>query len=201
MYEIANVPEDLRDEVKAIAISENSEWLLEQLKDSLSITVRHVIKVAALLRRLEERGVEVDIEFSLIPLLRKVSYGQVLPELVVTLQGDATLLNKAASLAIPEQRVFAKNEPVKVMQAGGSHRMVPPLSLTRRELRQVIHRGKIRSDAEQIGWLSDEQQKQAASKGTTDHEVTVDRRRKGIVANGVFISSMDMVRFLGDLNT
>jgi hypothetical protein len=199
MYEIANMPEELREELTAISTSEDSGWLLAQLKDCLAITVRHVIKVAALLRRLDERGVEVDIDFALIPILRKVAYGQVLPELVVTLQGDATLLNRAAALSIPDQRTFARNEPVKVMQSGGSHRMVPPLALTRRELRQVIGRSKLRSDTEQVGWLNDERDKVSAAKGTTDHEITVDRKRGGIVANGVFISSMDMVRFLGDL--
>lgn len=201
MYEILDVPESLQVELNQIANCNDSEWLLNQLKESLSITVNHVIKVAALLRRLDENGVDIDIEFSLIPMLRKVAYGQVLPELIVTLQGDNQLLAKAVTLSIPEQRAIARNLPVQVMISGGGHRKVPPLSLTRRELRQVIGRGKIRTPAEQIGWLNDEREKNAAKQGVSENEIKVDRKRKGIIVNGAFISSMDMVRFLGDLNT
>jgi hypothetical protein len=199
MYEILNVPSELKSELKKIATSDDSNWLLTQLSEALAITTRHVIKVAALVRRLEECGVEINIEFSLIPLLRKVAYGQVIPELVVTLQGAEPLLKKAAALPITEQAKIAENSPLKVMQTGGEYRTVPPLSMTRREIRQVFGDGRLRTDTEQIGWLNDEREKAQAAKGTS--EIILDRKRGGIVVNGTLITASDMARYLGELTT
>tara|TARA_R110000824_G_scaffold526_3_gene3325 strand:+ start:373 stop:999 length:627 start_codon:yes stop_codon:yes gene_type:complete len=199
MYEILNVPNELKGELKTIATSDDAEWLLAQLSDALAITTHHVIKVAALVRRLDECGVEIEIDFTLIPLLRKVAYGQVLPELIVTLQGAESLLRKAAALSISDQTKIAHNVPLTVMQTGGEHRNVPPLSMTSREIRQVFANGKLRSDAEQIGWLSDEREKHQAAKGTSD--VVLDRKRGGITVNGTFIAASDMARYLGELTS
>lgn len=197
MYEILNVPNELKSELKKISTSDDAEWLLAQLSEALAITTHHVIKVAALVRRLDECGVEINIDFTLIPLLRKVAYGQVLPELVVTLQGAESLLKKAATLPISDQAKIASNAPLTVMQTGGGHRKVPPLSMTSREIRQVFANGELRSDAEQIGWLCDEREKQQAAKGTA--EIVLDRKRGGIVVNGILVTSSDMARYLGEL--
>lgn len=197
MYDILNVPSEMTAELKKIAKSDDAEWLLAQLSDALAITVKHVIKVAALVRRLDECGVDINIDFTLIPTLRKVAYGQVLPELIVTLQGADSLLRKAAALPINDQIKIAQNLPLTVMQTGGDHRVVPPLSMTTREIRQVFGSGKLRTEAEQIGWLSDEREKSQASKGVA--EVALDKKRGGIVVNGTLITASDMVRYLGEL--
>lgn len=185
-------------ELTLIRQSSDTQWLMSELKECLKITVYHVIKLAAIVRRLEECGCEIEVDFSLLPYIRKVAYEQVVPELIVSLQGDQQLLSKAASLPIPEQRMIAENKPLKVMEIGGDHRKVPPLSMTRREIRQVFGRDKIRSDAEQIGWLRDEQTK-AAVHQKVQSEVLVDQKKKGIVVNGTFVSAADLAHYLAEL--
>lgn len=189
-----------KKELDEIRESNDTEWLLKKLKDCLRITVDHVVRLAVIVRRLEECGVEISVDFSLLPYIRRVAYEQVVPELIVTLQGDQQLLEKASSLPIPDQRAIASNKPIKVMEIGGDHRTVPPLSMTRREIRQVFGRGKIRSDAEQIGWLRDEQNKVLIHQ-QPQPDITIDKKKHGIVVNGIFLSATDLAHYLSELTT
>lgn len=190
--------EGMASEIQDIETSTDTDALVKQLQECMSVTLSHVIKAAAIVKRLEECNVDITISPAMLLLLRKVAYGQVLPELLVTLQGSDFLLQKASILPLPEQANVAGNQPIKVMQSGGAHRKVRPLDMTRREISQVFCRGQLRSETEQIGWLSDQREKQAAKREPTP-EVNVDKKRGGIVVNGVFLSSNDMVRYLGTL--
>ncbi len=199
MYEIANVPKDLQKELKVIRESSDPKWLIEQLQECLSITIHHIITLATIVRRLDECDVELKVEFAMLPYIRRVAYGQMVPELLVTLQGEQALLDKVATLPIPDQESIAKNKSLKVMELGGDHRKVPPLCLTKREMSQVFGRGKIRTEAEQIGFLKDEIAKKQLATRPTENAVLVDRKRVGIVVSGTFVSATDMAHYLGEL--
>lgn len=173
--------------------------LTEMLHETLSITINSVVRLAAIVKRLEELGAEVSLASPILPYIRRIAHGQILPELFVSLQGDQALLDKAATLAIPDQRRFAENKPLKVMALGGNHRMVPAQLLTRREIRQVFGRGKLRTDTEQIGWLNDDAIKKLPSAHAS--EVVLDKRRGGILVNGTFVSATDLAHYLSELTT
>jgi len=189
------------DDLKAIEESTDGKWLVEQLRRSLEISVEHIVRTAAIVRRLEELGIEVTIKIAALPFLRKIAHGNMIPELYVALEGDNLLLEKAASLPTPDQEKISRNDPLKVMEINGESRLVPPLSMTRQEIHQVFANGRLRDEAEQVGYLRDRLQKEAARSANKGEElVRVDRKRGGIIIAGAFLSASDLAHYLGELS-
>jgi hypothetical protein len=180
----------------------DTKELIELLHEYAANTVSNVRMMAVIVRRLDELGVEVSIdENSLLPFVRLIAHGQLSPELFVTMMGDFPLLEKAMRLPIPVQERIANNEPMKVMEIGGGHRLVRPLDMTKRERSQVFHGKRLRNEAEQIGWLRDQRDKDDAKAAVTvDRPITVDRKRHGIVANGLFIPLAELAGYVASLS-
>ncbi len=192
------LPAKLKSEVDFILASSDRSELLKQLKTSLEISVEHVVRLAALIRRLEELGVQIEIEIPALPFIRKIAYGQMVPQLFVSLQGAQRLLEKTASLPMPDQKNVAENKPFRVMELGGDYRLVPPLSMTSREIQQVFYRGQIRDDASQVGWLREHSRK-AVKCREEPAEIKLDRKRGGIVIDGRFLSASELAHYLAEL--
>jgi hypothetical protein len=58
--------------------------LRQELIKSLGITADNLVRLAWIVRLLEEKGEDLsDLKLGLLTHLRKIAYGQVLPELVV----------------------------------------------------------------------------------------------------------------------
>jgi hypothetical protein len=190
---------ELAKEIEEIGQITSLEVLKARLINCLGVTLENVLRLAAIVKRIDELGFEVSISSAVLPYIRKIAHGQLMPELFVTLQGDQVLLDKAMCLSIPEQKLIAENKPIRVMEIGGDHRKVPPMSMTRREIKQVFGRGAIRNDSEQIGWLRDQQ-----ATRTIDHEhqdsVFIDRKRKGIIINGKFLSVVELESYVRELS-
>ncbi len=193
------VPRQFAGEVDLIMRCEDHGELLTGLKEALEVTLRAVILTAAYVRRLDDLGIEIPSRFEKAGLsyYRLISHGQILAELFVTLCTERNLLSKASQLPLPQQRRIAANEPLKVMELGGDHRMVPPLAMTGCEITQMFTRGRLRSEGEQIGYLKDRMQLERTAPG--DELVSLDKKRGGIVVRGVFVSATDMAHYLAEL--
>ena len=202
MTDVSLVTQDVLEEsLVEIAECNDSQWLVGQLRKSLELSVRHVVRVAAIIRRLEEMEVPITIKIATMPFLRKIAYGNMLPELYVALEGDSFLLSRAGGLPNPDQERIARNEPLKVMELNGDFRMVPPLSMTRREISQVFAGGRLRDDAEQVGWLRERLAVEPADVAITDAGVAkIDRKRKGVVTTGpTFLSLIELEHYVAAL--
>lgn len=191
--ELAKVLDRIRD-------SQDPEALLQELSRCLDTTLSNVITMAAIVKRLEELNYEITVHLPSLPFLRRIAYGQLAAELFASLQGEPLLLEKAAALPLPDQEKVARNVPLKVMEADGKHRMVPPRELTAAEINQLFANGRIRTDAQQVGWLRTRLQR-AAAKGapTPDDLVHVDKRRGGIQVGTRFIPRKELARYLAEL--
>lgn len=198
MYDIVNMPEQLKEDTRRIMASTNPGELIEELKTCMEMSTEYIIRMAVLVRRLEELGTPVDLDIAILPIVRRIAYGQICPEVVITFQGDPLLMEKAAALPIPDQMTVATNAPIKIMERGGDHRMVAPLSMTRREISQVFGRGKLRSESEQVGWLR-ERMPEPKLKAMDDGEIVIHQRRNGITVNGRFLSASDLAHYLSQL--
>lgn len=194
-------PKECQKDIDRIMVSSDKKQLLRELEESFRLTVHHVCKTAALVRRLEELGCEITIQAGILPFMRRIAYGQLLPALFVTLQGDQSLLEKSAVLPLPEQQRIADNSPLKVMTLKGDHRMVPPLAMTRREISQVFARGKLRNDSEQIGFLRDQIEGESIKAASAEQQqIKVDKKNNCIVVRGVQLTAPDLARYLGELS-
>lgn len=158
-------------------------------------------RMAAIVKRLDELGVEVAIENSMLSYVRLIAHGQLSQSLFATWHCEPRLLDAARQLPLPVQEKVANNDPFKVMELNGDHRLVRPGDMTRNEIRQVFSGKRLRTEAEQVGWLRHQLEKTAARTSRTDQpEVMLDKKRKGIVANGVFISLSRLAGFVSDLS-
>lgn len=180
-----------------IQACDDTQALLKELSAALALTVDSVRKCAAIVRRLEEMGVTIEITSLPLRELRLIAHGQTCAELFIAC-GGTPLFDRTKSLPMPDQLRVAKNEPLKVMELDGDHRMVPPLSMSSFEVSKVFGRNSIRNDAEQISWMRSRQERMAAPR-SIEPSVAVDKRRSGIVVGDVFIPRKELARYLVEL--
>lgn len=181
--------------------------LRAELGRMLSVSADNLARLAAIVRTLEERGDDLaDLKLGLVDLLRRIAYGQVLPELVARYGVGSLLVKRAASLPLPDQRRIAAGEPVRVLVIEGGkidHRTVPPEKLTRSELMQVIGDGHLRDDGEQRGYLIDQDRKPGRKRKAVAVDdgpaVRVDRRKRAIEVNGVTLTRAELLDYLRQL--
>lgn len=170
--------------------------LREMLIEAVSATVEQVIRVAAIVRLLEERGESVaDMMRGYFPYIRRVAYGQMVPEAVVMFQGQLNVMRRVSLLPLPDQSRIASNEPMSIANIDGDVRLLRPSQMTPREVRQVFADDHTRDPDEQVAWL----RSQAASPSTaTKLPIQVARGKKGIVVTGsnLFISKSDLKMWL-----
>lgn len=194
------VSSEMQREISRLSVCDDPSQLIEELVGALEITVEQVVKMAAIIRRLDELGVEITIPIGPLPFLRRIAYGQMMPELFVNLQGDTTLLERVSTLPRPDQERVSQNKPFKVMSIDNDHRMVPPLSMTRQEIKQVFGIGKVRDDAEQVGILREQIQKSRIKQMDIPTEaVKVNKRRGGVEVGKLFIPRKELARYLAEL--
>lgn len=180
-----------------------TEQLHDELVRSLSVTVGQVVRMAEIVRLLEERGEDLsDLRIGLIGYLRRIAYGQVLPEIIVRYHGLGTLLSRAAAMPIPDQERLIRDDRVVVADIAPdgsvSHRMVPPTSLSFEQINQVFGRDQMRSLEDQVLYLRDRASRRRIEQRSGDG-VVLNQRRHGIEVNGYFISCADLADYLARL--
>ena len=192
-------PEDLAAELARIKESTDVAWLNQRLISAVATTVEGLMTLSWTARRLQELGEDLaDYNFSIPPIYLKIAYGQVRADLVVRLLGQPKLLERAAALPLPDQERVARDEPLKVMEPGGDHRLIPASKLTRREIRLVFARDKIRDEAEQASWLR-ENPLHPAARSAEEEPVFVDRHRRVLVVGKHCFTAAELSHFLSQL--
>lgn len=131
-----------------------SEQLREQLTVSLNVTAQQLLRMAAIVRILEERGEDLtEFRGALPSYLRRIAYGQMLAEVVVRFADSQSLVKRISQLPLPDQRRLAAGEPVEVAvltEHGTDKRLVDPMSLRGPLLAQVFAADHIRPLPEQV---------------------------------------------------
>jgi len=190
-----------REEYETIRASD-TEALRAQLAGSLARTAQEMLRMAAIVRTLEERGVDLrDLRVGMLDYLRRVAYGQVLPEVVVRFAEHPLLIRRIAALALPDQRRLVEGQgvPVAVRREDGTidHRLADPLFLSGPQINQVFARDRLRSIAEQTLVLEDPQRRprQPVHRG----RCRADRERGGLIVRRTLVPLADVLAALADL--
>jgi len=186
-------------ELSRIGDENDPQRLVAELTACMAVTVQAIVKIGAIIRRLDELG--FDIESLRLPNLnyfRKVAHGQMVPELFVSLIGAPVVLRKVANLPLLDQRRISDGKPVKVILPGGDHMMLRVEDMTREQAQQVFASDHIRNDSQQAAWLIERSQL-AKNTAVSASPVMIDRRRHGIVVGDTFISASDLAGYLGSL--
>lgn len=137
----------------------SADELQQMLIAKLSLTAESFFESALLLRELEEsHGMDMQPRLGrLVPLLRKIAYGQVIPQLVVYCGTDEMLLMRCAALPIPDQRHLLESDGFEFVE-NDSCRIVDPRSAQPWQIRQLFAGDHIRPPHEQRQWLAGKQQ-------------------------------------------
>ena len=163
----------------------DDDQLEQALASELRATTEHFIRLASIVRVLEDRGRDLsNIRLGMMTYIRKIAYGQVVPDLVAQYQDKPLVLDRLAQLPPPEQARIASGGTVKVMVVEGSgttFRMVSPRDMSADEIRQVFDRGRIRTEAEQVSLI---RSRPTFQQVRIPVGVKLDLRRKGIIVSG-----------------
>lgn len=181
--------------------------LLRELAVQLRHTAESMMRLAWIVRILEERGEDLSgLRLPLINHLRRIAHGQVLPELVVRFAAQPGLLNRVALLPMPDQQRLAAGDSVKLVvlreTADGrretDHRLVDPSKLTQDQIWQVFGQDRIRSEAEQVLYLEDKTMRPTTSPQPRGR-VRPDVSRGGLIVNRSFVSRGEIIHALAGL--
>lgn len=155
--DLAPLPTYLVKDASECAGKSNEE-LRVILEDGLSITCAGLIRAAAAVRQLDANGFDfADANCTAtLPLLRKIAYGQLVPDAVAQFFRHPSLLGRLQRLSPPEQKRLSADFPIKVAEYDGTtiaFRAIPPSKLTPKQIRQIFASDHLRSEAEQAAWL------------------------------------------------
>lgn len=201
---VGPLPKSLAKEVQEIERMVDVAALRDMLLRAIGSEVEHVVRISTLVRRLEEMGESLE-DFpcsTLLPWYRRVAYGQLMPEVLVQFGQHKALARRTMGLSIPEQRLIVCNGPIKVMEPGGDSRQVPAFDLSPRELKQVFDRDHLRTEAEQMAWIRDQQREAHMSQtgGGDEPEIKLDRRHGRIWIGKRAFSRKQILGWLADLD-
>lgn len=133
--------------------------LRSYLAQRLQFTADNLMEMAMVIREFDQRGIDLtDLRLSLLVYLRRIAYGQTLPEVVALLAGRRDLLQRVAFLPLPEQHSCVDEKGLSVVTgelANGEFdtRRRQALDLEPWEVRQVFGPNGIRNELQQAAWL------------------------------------------------
>lgn len=145
------------------------------LQDLLYLSRENVIRMAAIVRILCERKVELRgvVPETVTTALLRIAYGQVVPELLATAWLPDAVVKRAMLLPLPQQLEIAADKPLEVYEIGSAEhgpepRMVRPSEMSPRQAQQVFGAAGLRTPQQQVEFLKHAAEKQA----TRDAQVT-----------------------------
>jgi len=178
-----------------------SNQLRTELTASLARTVAEFRRLAWIVRLLEERGEDLtDLRLSLLPYLRKIAYGQLLPEIMIRFSQSPGVMRVVASLPMPDQEKLANGEriPMAIRTPDGKldKRLVDPLGLRADQLSLVFTSNSIRPIEDQMARLETPTKPPRQKTLTMIGRMRPDEKLGGAWVGRTFIPKADMVRVL-----
>src|SRR5271157_1277362 len=111
----AAVHPNLEDEYLELARLETIQ-LRQELTQSLHVTAAHLRRLAIIVRLLEERGEDLtDLRIGLLPYLRQIALGQILPEVIVRFAESPWMIRLVGSLPLPDQKRLSDGDRVTLV--------------------------------------------------------------------------------------
>jgi hypothetical protein len=184
-------------------VAMTTDRLKGELANMLTSTAARLVRLAWVVRILEERGEDLsDLGLNLIPYLRRIAYGQMSAEAVVRFSGSPALMEAISMLPRPDQERIASGANVELVVRRGDKefdtRQCDPARLTRSQFRQIFAKGRVRDRAEQILYLEETTGKPAPERRTKGR-LRPDAARGGFWVNRTFVPAADAVAALGAL--
>jgi hypothetical protein len=182
-----------------------TEELKQQLAADMEITAATMIRLAVVIRELEDRGEDLsELRIGLLPYLRLIASGQLSAAAVVRFSARPVALNAIGQLPIRDQDRLAAGERVAlaVMHNGAiSDRLVDPLDMTPSQLRQVFGGHAINTVSQQVPRLVQSTTSKKRESRASLSSVRADRDRVGLVVGRKFVPLDDVLLALAELKS
>lgn len=95
------------------AASKSTDELKKELADLLGFTASNLVRLAVVVKELEQRGEDLSgIKLGLLPILRQIASGKLLPEIVVMYAGQAALIKKISTMPLEEQKQVVSKQRI-----------------------------------------------------------------------------------------
>lgn len=159
-----------------------TEKLRSLFRELARATVNEVIQMATIVRIFDERGEPEPIPGRLSDWLRRIAYGQFLPELFVRFLGRNATLKQLQLLPASEQERFIREEPFAVVELGEqgpTHRLIHPQDLDDEQIRQLVaFDGHLRTEAEQVTYLKKRRDQGVGKPVPVSRDIEIDREHR-----------------------
>lgn len=185
------------------------QQLLDELAKQAKKTADDFLRLAWIVRLLEEQGHDLSaMRNTLLPHLRRIAYGQLLPELLVRFGGNIYLLRRVSLLPLPDQRRLVETQSVELLvpvqdpanpeaPITYTKRQADPGRLTYAQINQVFGPDRLRGEAEQALYLDDSRTRpEPAPVQPVTGKVRADGQRGGLVVGRTFVSHADILAAL-----
>lgn len=191
-------------EIEVLATLDTAE-LKRQLGALLELTVKHIYRICAIIRVLQDRKEKLDdFRSGLMKYLEAAAAGRLLAEAILAVSAYPKLVDKMIGKPAAVQRDIIENKEIAVVvpdnRAKNDFKVVkvPAQKLTEHMLPQVFAKNHVRTPDEQKAWL---QRPAPCGRKPEPHkvEVTVDDERQGIIVKGVFLSLKELEEYVGQL--
>ncbi|MBU6428711.1 MAG: hypothetical protein KGR26_06875 [Cyanobacteria bacterium REEB65] len=184
----------------------STDRLREELLHALQWTSEGLVRIALIVRTLEERGEDLSgMRVSLLPYLRQIAYGQILPEVIVRFGESPLLVRHVSHLPLPDQARLAAGEsvPMAIRRDDGTidQRQVDPLYLRREQVALVFARDRVRPLEEQIILLESRPADRKTATPVATAAIRPDRQRNGLVLHRTFVPVADVLAALAALRS
>lgn len=180
----------------------DNQSLKAELANALSMTAANLLRLATIVRILEDRGEDLtELRIGMLGYLRRIACGQILPEVVVRFGEFPSLVQRVGNLPLGEQKQLASGEPVKLIvyrDTGVEHRLLDPLKLTGPQVVQVFARDHIRDESEQIA-IIESRMANKPKKTIRARKVKADPKRGGLVIGRNFATVEEILEGLAEL--
>ena len=185
--------------------SVDTEALKTQLSLCLDEIASSMLRMAAIVRVLEDRGEDLDaLKLQLLPTLRLIAHGQIAPEAVVRFASQPPLLRLISKLPIPDQKRLGSGDAIDVAEydAHGqiTTRRLDPLYLGYRRLRLIIADTHVRTPAEQIAVLQEARTGPQKPRKPRVNAIVADPDKGGLTIGKAFYSAAEIVSALAKLH-
>ena len=193
------IPAELAEDAARIASATDAESLIQELSDALKLTVKCIIKMALIVERLDDLGVEITVATAMHRDLRLVAGGQLSPLAYLQFQDRPVVMRKIRTLPMSDQVRMANDESVELVMPDGDMKMKRLREMVPLEVEQAFARGEIRNPSQQRSWLDARALRALDSEEVRD-VVEIDRKKKGIhVRKPCFLTREELAQYVSSL--
>lgn len=154
--EVAPIPAQLERMYQELRKLSDAE-LDREFGVTLDATSEHFMRLAVMVRIMEERGRDLsELKNGMIAYLRKIAYGQLLPEIMADFGHRPSVLKRLSMLPMPDQaKAYKQGVEVGVFgnNGGVEHVKLPISSLNPEQVKAVFAPDHIRTPEEQIRFM------------------------------------------------